>query len=377
MAGDRTTKDIHRELYEARNGVYAMALGRWPDILAALGVDRTFLRPKKGQPCPFCREGRDRYSWIDKRGDGFHLCRHCGAGDGVDFLRKYHSWSWWQATGEVLAYFSDPANHRLEAELEERIARIRQYHSQSDVERRRARLQAVWRGAARVVAGDPVHRWLSYRVPGLREVPNVIRLHPALDYYREPAVDMGEPDKPVLVGQYPAMVAAVQGPDDKVVNVHRTYLTEDGQKATIVDPWGEVLDSRKLMRGLGVVGGAIRLVPGRHRELGGAEGIETAFSAMAITGIPTWALISTSGVQGFRIPEWVECFTAFADNDVPDQKGRRPGFDAVDRLLERPDVKDRVNRRTLRVNVRTTAKRGTDFADLGRKIAGEPPMRNA
>lgn len=366
-----------QEELAARQSVKSLARNQWPEILTRLGVNPVLLRKKKGQWCPFCKDGRDRYAFIDKDGDGFWMCRKCpppGNGDGITFVMRYFDLSWWRATGEVLRVLGDPTYRRLEDHRDERIAQARQRQSQTEFERHRARRIEAWNQALRVVPGDPVYRWLMRRVPGLKEVPNVIRFHPALDYYRAPAVDQGEPDRPVFMGRFAAMLAAVQGPDGTGVNIHRTYLTEDGEKARIVDPWGEFLDVRKSMAGGLPNGYAIRLASGQHRELGIGEGIETSLNAGIFSGIPTWSVLSTAGMMKFVIPDWVERLTVFADNDEPDSKGNLPGFKAAECLQKRPDVVARVKQRTLRVIVRTTAKRGTDFADLGEKLAATEPV---
>ncbi|MGB5831341.1 MAG: primase-helicase zinc-binding domain-containing protein, partial [Thiohalocapsa sp.] len=78
------------------------ALHRWPDTLAAFGINRDLLTPKHG-PCPGCG-GTDRFrfdnedgrgTWICGRGggeeiagDGFALLAHCkGIGNSEAFMR--------------------------------------------------------------------------------------------------------------------------------------------------------------------------------------------------------------------------------------------------------------------------------------------------
>lgn len=360
------TKALNDELYESRKAVYDKARGDWPTILRGLGVDPHFLRSKQAMPCPFCG-GRDRYTFDDRRKDGDYCCRGCGAGKGVTFLMKYHGWTWVQAVDEVLAYLKDPDNGHLLAEKDERRAAWQRRMSQSDVERQREKYREVWEGARRVMRGDPVHRYLTMRVPGLTEVPDVIRYHPALDYYRKPGE--GEGNRAIFVGKFPAMVTMLQDSAGEMGNIHRTWLTDEGQKARIVTEDGEILDSRKLMPSIGAVSLAARLVPGEHRELGVAEGLETALAAIEFANVPTWSVVSTSGMRKFLVPEWVEVLTIFADNDLPDSRGKRPGFEAAYALAKREDVVQRVQEKSLRVNVRTPSKIGTDIADLLQRIA--------
>lgn len=105
----------------------------------------------------------------------------------------------------------------------------------------------------------------------------------------------------------PAMVAAVQAPDRRVVAVHRTYLDPSGtRKAQVHTP----------KMALGPIGdGAVRLAAAGAR-LGLAEGIETALSAMQLFGIPCWAALGAR-MDKVVVPFTVEEVTIFADNGGP------------------------------------------------------------
>ncbi|MCE9958561.1 DUF927 domain-containing protein [Aeromonas rivipollensis] len=59
--------------------------GRWPELLATLGID-TPSRGKHG-PCPACG-GKDRFRLDDKGGRGTWICNQCGAGDGLTLVGK-------------------------------------------------------------------------------------------------------------------------------------------------------------------------------------------------------------------------------------------------------------------------------------------------
>jgi phage/plasmid primase-like uncharacterized protein len=67
--------------------VAAAALGRWPEILAAVGVDRSALSNRHG-PCPGCG-GKDRFRFDDKDGRGRWVCGQGGdpiSGDGFQLI---------------------------------------------------------------------------------------------------------------------------------------------------------------------------------------------------------------------------------------------------------------------------------------------------
>ena len=69
-----------------------------------------------------------------------------------------------------------------------------------------------------------------------------------------------------------------------------------------------------LMPGPVPKGGAIRL--GKVEEcMGVAEGIETAFSASKLFGLPVWSLINTSLLARWRPPAGVKKVMIFGDAD--------------------------------------------------------------
>ncbi|MGC5428381.1 DUF927 domain-containing protein [Aeromonas veronii bv. sobria] len=65
--------------------VAAAACGHWPELLANLGV--TVPPRKQHGPCPACG-GKDRFRLDDKGGRGTWICSQCGAGDGLDLIRR-------------------------------------------------------------------------------------------------------------------------------------------------------------------------------------------------------------------------------------------------------------------------------------------------
>lgn len=114
--------------------------------------------------------------------------------------------------------------------------------------------------------------------------------------------------------EMPAMIAAVEN-DLGVVAVQRTFLDPD-----------EVLRKpiAKPKVSLGLLGtAAIRLAPSTD-ELGLAEGIEDALTAMEWFGTPTWALGGVERLALIAIPERVRRVIVYAD------RGR-----AAERLLEK------------------------------------------
>jgi hypothetical protein len=106
----------------------------------------------------------------------------------------------------------------------------------------------------------------------------------------------------------PAMVAAVQAPDRRTIAVQVTRLDPSGErKAKVALP-------RQTIGALG--NGAVRLAAAGD-VLGLAEGVESALSAMQLSGIPTWACLGASRMYRVAVPASVRELHIFVDNDGP------------------------------------------------------------
>lgn len=296
------------------------AIGRWPGILQALGIDSSFLRNKHG-PCPMCG-GADRFRFDDKEGRGTWFCSHCGSGDGFSLLKKHFGWDFRQAAKEVDRLIGVvPAGPVAQERTEE------------------SKLQAlrdVWNASRQVTNGDPVWRYLKRRA-GIEVVSTDIRFHPALRYLS----DDGQ-----LLGTFPAMLALMRYPDGNGASIHRTYLTADGQKADVPKP-------KKIMAGKPLNTSAVRLSP-VTRYLGIAEGIETALAASRRFGVPVWAATNAQLLADWVPPEGVKRVLIAGDNDAS-YTGQAAAFSLAKRLA----------RDGYEVEIQIPETEGKDWADEG------------
>lgn len=244
------------------------ATGRWRDILTTFGMDSRYLSGKPG-PCPFCG-GKDRWVWDNKNGKGTWFCRHEGAGAGFDLLKRLRGWDFPEAARQVETVIGKT---RLEP------SKIPQTEAQKRMAKNR-----LWKSSAAVTLADPVGKYLNHRI-GLTEFPSCIRCAPE-----------------------PMMVAMMTDPAGKPSTLHRTYLTDDGHKAN-----REAV--RRMMPGTIAKGSAVRLAP-YTGALGIAEGIETALSATALTGIPCWAALTEGLLVSWQWPDDAQQIVIFGDNDA-------------------------------------------------------------
>lgn len=165
-------------------------------------------------------------------------------------------------------------------------------------------------------------------------MPASLRFAPSLAYVEE-----GQPTR-----RLPAMVAAVQAKDGRVVGVHRTFLdARSAGKAPVDTP----------RKSLGPVrGGAVRLAP-VGSVLALAEGIETALAVMQATGMATWAAISAPGLAAIELPADLRDVVVWGDHDRSGA-GQRAAAELAARL--------RCEGRSVRVLLPPTI--GTDWLEV-------------
>ena len=247
---------------------------KWNELLPRFGVDTRFLINQHG-PCPICG-GKDRFRY-DDRGSGSYFCSGCGAGDGFDLLYKLKGISMFKVLREadLLGNFHEGAK------------------SDRDTRNKNA-MRRLWEAAEWVPTNELGALYLKSR--GIAQIPsNCFKIAKSV-FHKESNQ------------YYPALLAKVCGPDNKVANIHITYLTPDGSRPKI-EP------SKKVMAGSLPAGSAIKLFPFQGGELGIAEGIETALSCFELFGIPTWAAINANMLTKWIPPENVKRVWIFGDYD--------------------------------------------------------------
>ena len=311
---------------EFRAAVLA-ALGSAPDALEYGRLHRFSLNGKPSDTAGWC-----------------HLFDDGRAGVYGDFRTGLSSV--WTATRRDLmtpAERADLARRLLQAKADRQQAQHAAWAAEAP------RLTRLWAACKPVQADgkgdDSVTLYLRHRLALAAgedlAVPQVLRLHPGLDYFHE-----GRP-----VGRWPAMVAAVTNLAGELVALHRTWQTTEGRKAPTPGP------VKKLSRAAGpVMGGCIRLSsPDPAGAAGGllgiAEGIETAMAARQASGVPTVAAYSAGALAAWCWPSGLRRLVIFADHDPA-------GTQAADKLRQRARAAG------LQVNVMTPTEPGADWCDV-------------
>jgi phage/plasmid primase-like uncharacterized protein len=197
---------------------------------------------------------------------------------------------------------------RLAPGLRAKIERGRLAEEQAERAKKLDWCSALW-GETVPTTGTIVETYLAGRnLPG--RVPGHLRFHAAapLDYERRTTA--------------PALVGIVLDHRSQAIGLHLTALQPDGSGKAGANP--------RRMFGP-VKGGAVQLAPIDRGLIAVAEGIETALSFAALTGSPTWAALSTAGLEGFEPPADVTRLTIAADGDAAGMKAA----EALARRLER------------------------------------------
>ncbi|WP_291518835.1 toprim domain-containing protein [Acidovorax sp.] len=332
------------------------ARGYWPDILKSLNVPPEALSRRNG-PCPFCG-GKDRYRFVDKD-EGKWVCSNCTEGryeSGMGFIQRLlglHQFK--DVAARVHAFFdggSAPAPKWVKPRASGSAV------TPEEVQREQAKILKVWNEAVPVSLNDPVGKYLAHRLSHLgpmRRVPPGLRYHSACEYW-EPGAN--PQDRPVLVGRFPAMLALGEDHENRVVQIHKTYLTPDGHKASVERP-------KKVGRGVGASAFALRIMDVRGDTLGVCEGIETGIAAALREGVPVWPCYSANSLERFLLPQQllgqVKRLIIFSDNDPKKLKREgkliSPGAYAAEVLAKSARAQG------LRPVIMTTARVSSDFAD--------------
>lgn len=295
------------------------AVGRWPSILTSLGFPAEALVNKHGA-CPLGCGGKKSFRFDNKDGRGTWICSHCGAGEGVELVKRFLGLD----AREALKRIDELLPQSIEAPAPK----------PKNFEREKRRIKETWQQSRPFYVNDAVGQYLKRRLGFVPEGLG-LRCHPGLDYY----------EGTEKVGNFPAMIAAVWL-NDRVVGLHRTFLTNDGHKAPVPSP-------KKLLTCVeSIAGAAIRLGPAAP-VMGVAEGIETALAAGAAFAMPVWATISANGMDSFEPPVGTEHVEIFADHDV-NGTGQLAAFKLLNRLALRSHITGAVH---------IPPMPGTDWAD--------------
>lgn len=245
---------------------------------------------------------RDRSLSLRLSDDGERVIFHSFAGDDCR---------------DIMKHLGLEARHSQEATPAERakLKRLRDEERRKQATADRALCQHIW-AQTLPIEGSLAEAYLWGRSLILDGVGDQVRFHPAAPRGKPRAEGM-----PPLPTPHPAMVALVRDANGYPISLHLTFLALDGS--------GKAFGDRSRLMFGAVAEHSAQLSPiGPDRVLAVGEGIETSAAYRALKGVPTWATLSTSGLQRFVLPSRLRKLIIAADSD----KG---GMGAAQVLAER------------------------------------------
>lgn len=290
-------------------------------------------RREMAGPCPACG-GVDRFSINPEK--GVFNCRGSGGGDVIAMVRHCRgldfssACEWITRAGDGVARYEARTRSAIAPAFRRPVIASHEVSDPVAID--------LWQ-RARPIVGTLAERYLIEWRGLTGPWPPSLRY---LSSTRHPSTGRA----------FPALVAGLSGANRRVVSVQLTFLEE----AT----GNRIAEKRQARRTFGPMGeAAVRLAPAGN-ILGLAEGLETAMSAMALSGCPTWATLGKGRFASVALPEAARTIVIFADAD--DDGGGLRAARAAAAILQR---EGRV------VEIQVPPEGTKDFNDMSRAAAWE------
>lgn len=307
------------------------ARGQWHAILFDLAPtlhDALDRGPRRHVFCPVhTGKNGDAFRLFDNYNDtGGGVCNTCGRfGSGPKLLAWANNWSSAETLRELARWLRISDSDDYAIAPRPRAPIVPESKPEPPNEKARQRLKEAWRTAvpANDASAAPLRRYFENRGLPLKEHPECMRFHPSMSYY----------DRALkrVTGYHPTILTLMFNAAGKPVNIHRTYITNDGRKADVPKPKKEMQSVMKLE----TVGGAIHLFAAGP-VLAITEGIETGYAVHLAANIPVWPCANAVLLENVIVPPEVTYTLIFADRDKPQKNKMWPrGEEAARRLMER------------------------------------------
>lgn len=278
---------VRRERYEPHD---LDAIRRAHPLPGIVGADVNLVRAGKELKacCPLHSDRTPSFT-IYEGGMRWHCFGGCGGGDVFDYLARLHDVGLLEAV-EMLTGGSVPTARIAASPVDDSPDRTEE-------------AKAIWRAAA-PAPGTLAETYLRSR--GLHlPIPVSIRFARLRYGTKGP--------------EHPALVAAVQCVEGKVIGIQRTYLNSAGTGKAAVP-------KAKLSLGR-VSGGAIRLAPCAP-SLIVVEGLEDGLTLLQELGLATWVAAGASMLPAMAFPEAVTAVAIGGDNDDAGRRAARKAAEA-------------------------------------------------
>src|SRR6218665_2983428 len=312
----------------------------WQNVLAHLGVEaRLIENPKRRGPCPIQQTGSPRFRFDNKDGRGTWVC-NCGAGDGVRLVALVNGIDDAEAARRIRQVIHGyPAYRQAPRQFVPAGKK-----TPEAIEKARKGLDRVRSGSKSITAETPAWKDLCKRVRGLELgwLSKELRYHPHLKRVDE---DLGG-----CVTYRTAIVCDLVYAfrRDRIVTIHRTYITADGEKAPV-----SAKQAKKVMTATvdKLCGEVIAVNTAGTKFVIIAEGLEAALAWVAA--------LNCFNMSQFQWPRGTEAILVAPDNDPPNPRSLVRAGQHYGAIL-----KDRAIEAGLRARMLPSPVVGVDFDDL-------------
>jgi hypothetical protein len=171
--------------------------------------------------------------------------------------------------------------------------------TEDQVKRRKKKLTQIAQGLVQLdhLLALPGREYFRKRGISLSTLPTDVRFHPSLEYFEEQDVPGQAERKFVLIGKYPAIVSAFRDAKGRVVNFHKIYITDAGEKLGGVSKVKKIDSPLPGFNGSSI---AVKIVPG-CRTLHVTEGVEKAWAIHLVTGESTVAAYACGALKSLYV----------------------------------------------------------------------------
>lgn len=289
-------------------------IGLWPKIISFLAPElkQAIYQQSHHVPCPV-HGGKDGLrTFADFNETGGVVCNTCGAkSDGIATLKWISGWDFIETIDAIESCLENI----------EKLPELKSEFFQAPIQDgcgnfRRIKVQRIIDDLIPLDDPKATPALLYLKNRGLQA-----NRFPADLYYHQNLSCQGVGNK-----HYPALVALITDVEDKVVGLHRTYITDHGEKAPVPKPKMMLSISHGL-----TIGGSIKLFQASD-TLAVAEGIETALAIHEAIGIPVWATATAVGMTNLQLPESISTVSIWFDEDKS-KTGEKAALKLADRLI--------------------------------------------
>lgn len=304
-------------------------------------------------PCPLA-EGTDGFRLFQDANETGGGVKHAERvfPEGIDLLMWVNRWSFVEAYDALADFLGDDALSTPVPPKSKALPNPKPPVKNNGPLRQW--LNFIWQQAVPLTDKQAEPARLYFQSRGILEASlgaSNIKYHPRLPYKDKDGN---------VIGMFGAILSLVSNNQDKPVSIHRTYLTEKGEKIALNQH-----KAKKLTPPVDktVKGRQVRLYPHQDGVLGVSEGLETALAVIQARGIPVWPNLASTMLQSFEPPKDVHTVLNFVDKDRL-KKGKRAGDVAADILTERLSEKGiRVINLLPPTPILETDEKGVDWAD--------------